>query len=794
MQADKRHSCSFIAAYGLFLLLGLLAAHPASAQNADYQVRPRLDFSFQHLDLGMQVDPRQGTVSGEAAWRVEANVDGADSLVLDAAHMEIMSVSVDDAGADYHMHNDSLFVFVADSISRGTSYRVNVTYRAEPRFGLLRSDEGTLWTSRLPRSNRHWVPLPDHPRVRFTLALSMSVPSGYRVMAPGRQTGEQVETVDRVTYRFESAESLAAPDLAWAVGRLAVDETSFGNKRMVLYTEQGAAGDSLRQDLLRAGTEALGQLEDTAGREYPRSRLHILLLDDHRWETKTWGASTVFLYRNMGPLRVQLRRALAAQWFGAWQREERWADAEAMNLYQTLLAGGEGEERLLSPGDRPADSAAAVTYGVFGPDRWNLWQRALPAWEAGGRKEVIRESIGGVLAEGPGVYSWEDYASHWYRSSGQPLFSPPDLSAVLQGGTGMQPGAGVPRGPGAATDSVIYRVDYRLSEADGSLRLVFSALRGVRDELTALRGIVVGAGGGRDTMEVTFTGRRDSVQVTVPPTARTFTLDASSHADLYLEQYKPAPYLIYELRNAELLDQRVEAARRLGSHAGNPDLQLAIQDFMGSDPHPRVRAALLLSLADITGGAAGTEQQFLDALDSDSPEIREAAMMALQNYPGSEPVRTRVESLAMEADEGTFYRNAVRVLSSISSREQLNDFTTRVIRSDTLGRKAIFAIGLLSGAGATGQAVDYAEHYTVPRFSYDVRSRAIRLLTQFDRAAADWVPRAKELLGDRDPRIRYLAVQALASFGSGEARELLQNHLAEEYDARVRPASTSRSP
>ncbi|MDZ7771824.1 MAG: HEAT repeat domain-containing protein [Balneolaceae bacterium] len=455
-------------------------------------------------------------------------------------------------------------------------------------------------------------------------------------------------------------------------------------------------------------------------------------------------------------------------------------------------AGGAGEGNLpLTLDERPGDSTAAGPYGVFGPAAWNRWQRGLPAWEGRGLKRVIRESIGGVLSEGPGVYGWEDYASGWYRSSGQPLFDPPDLADVVQGREGMQAG---PEGGRAASDSVIYRVDYRLDEANGSLRLVFNARKGVYSELTALRGIAFGAGGGRDTTEVTFTGASDSVQVSVPPTARTFTLEGSAHPNLYLEQYKPAPYLIYEIRNAESLEQRVEAARRLGSHTGNPDLQLAIQDFMGGDPHPRVRAALMLSLADITGGAAGTEQQFLDALDSGSREVRDAALMALQNYPDNDRVRSRVESLAMGAEAGPLYRNAVRVLSSIGNGDQLNDFTARVIRSDTLGRKAIFAIGLLSGTGATDQAVDYAEHYTVPRFPYDVRVRAIGLLSQFNRSATDWVARAEELLGDPDPRIRYLAVRALDSFSAEAARELLQRHLAEEYDARVRPASTSRSP
>lgn len=761
----------------LFLWTGTLLA-----QSHDYASRPVLDFLFGHMDLRMTLNPGERSLSGEVAYEVTARAGGRDTLALDAAHMEIERVRVDGEEAGYRLHNDSLFVAVADSTVRGDSYRLAVTYRALPRFGLLKNDRGTVWTSQLPLGNRHWVPLPDHPRVSFTTAISVSVPSGYRVTAPGRKTGEEVNSVDRVTFTFESGVPLPASSLAWAAGPFRTGERTFDAKRVALYSEEGAAGDSLREVLLNLTVETVRELEGKAGMDYPYERLSVVLLDDHHWETKTWGAGVLYLYRNLGPLRAQLRRAIAAQWFGVYQREEQWSDAEAMNLYQMLLAAGADTlllrpdpESLISHGDSAGNGPADEGYSVYGPQRWNSWQRGFPAWPRNALKGAMRHGLAGALERGAGVYRWEDYAESWYRETGQPQFTPPPVKRLARG---------KPAGEESA-DSVVYRVDYRLDEQEGRLVLAFTALEGMYGDLTAVRGIET-APGGRDTTQVTFTGRSDSVAVSVSPMLSNFHLEAPGHPRLRLLQHKPAPFLIWELRNAETEKRRVEAARSLGDHPDNPDLQLAIQDFLGRDASPRVRAALLTSLAEITGGASGTEQRFLDALGSSRPEVRRAALAALRNYPGNAEVRTRVERFALNRDRTEMFRDAARVLSGISAADELSSFTDRVVESDTSGQRAIFTVSLLAGAGAVERAVAYADQYLSPVFSYEVRARAIRLLNRYDRAAADWISRAEPLLDDPDPRVRYLAARALGSFDDPEAQKLLEAEMADEYDARVR--------
>ena len=293
-----------------------------------------------------------------------------------------------------------------------------------------------------------------------------------------------------------------------------------------------------------------------------------------------------------------------------------------------------------------------------------------------------------------------------------------------------------------------------------------------------------------DTAEVTFTGAQDSVVLQVDPMISTLRLEAPERPDVYLNEYKPAPFLIHEFRNAESVEQRATAARKLGYHADNPDLQLAIKDFMSNETEPKVRAALLHSLADITNGATGTEQTFLDALDSNAESIRDAALMALQNYQDNDAVRNRVQGLAQNADSFGLFGKATEVYSTLASAEQFRSFAEGVIQQDSTGHRAIFVIQQLANMGEVEEAVGKAGLFATDEYSYEVRQMALNVLVQHDHTPADWLARAKSLLDTSDPRIRFLVVQGLARNQNQEVTDFLSDYMQDEYDARVYRAIT----
>ena len=753
-----------------FMTLMMVTVPDVKAQSFDHEPYPKLDFDFLSLELSLGVQPQNLRIDGEAKYRVKANISGADTLTLYASHLDISNVSVDGEAADFSLQNDSLFVLVDDSTQVGSQYEVNIRYSGRPQFGVLQNGNETMWSSQLPRAQRHWIPIVDHPQVTLKTTFNISVPSGVQVWATGAKVGEEVLSVDAMRYQFVSQKEVPASSLAFAIGGFKNKSTSYGDKKINLAVERPLVNETDPKALLQSAQDYLRSVEEKLQRKYPFEQMHILLLEDHNGETKSWGASTIFLYKNSGDLDMQLMRGIIGQWFGVQQRERQWIQADAITLSQTLLFQEfMPDSSMLSRKDQPKDFVGSI-YQEFGPKRWNSWQKGILDWQNESVTAFMRDSLSNMQDLG-GVIRWKDYANFWYDHIGQPLFDRPQFSFDTSEAS-------------SRTDSVAYKVYYDLYEEDGTLKLRFEATEGYFGELTTIKAYAEYPGN-VDTSEVTFTGKEDSIVLQVQPTINNLQLSYEEYPTLKLDEFKPSSFLIDELRNGETVQERAKAARKLGYHSDNPDLQLAIQDFMKRDLEPEVEAGLLLSMADITEGASGTEQVFLDALKSDHQVIREAGLMALQNYPQNSTVVNTVQTVAQRADEFPMFKKATQVLTVVMAEESFSGFVESVVQADTVGRRSVFSIKQLANVGQIEDAVEQANLFTESQYSYDIRSEALQILIQHDHAASNWLSRAEELFEEADPRIRFLVVQGLERNLNDEIREFLSDYLQDEYDARV---------
>ncbi len=771
MSRTRRFSICVMSVALYFFLLAFSSS--LQAQSFDHQSYPKLDFDFQSLELDLGLQPQNLRIDGAAKYQIEANVSGADTLTLYASRLDISGVSVNEESADFSLSNDSLFVLVDDSTEAGQQYTVNIRYSGSPKFGLLKNKNGTIWTSQLPKTQRHWVPIVDHPLVELKTTFNISVPSGFQIWATGQKSAEEAVSVDVMRYQFASKDEVPASSLAFTVGEFRSWSATANSKKLNLAVERPLADSVDQQTMLQSANDYVSALEERLGIGYPHKSLNIVVLGDHTWETKSWGASTVFLYKNRGNLQVQLLRSIVGQWFGIYQREQQWDQADAITLYQTLLTNEIlNSDTKLKQADIPELNFSTV-YDHFGVERWNSWQSGLENWQHASVRSVISESASEVLNQQASVISWKDYAQFWYQRMGQPLFDMPQFP-VRDGKQSQQ----------QSSDSVTYKVSYSLDEAEGQLTLRFEATEGSYSELTTLKVHEVYPQNTEST-EVTFTGSDDSVVLQVDPLINTLRLETEGHPKLVLDEYKPAPFLIYELRNGETVEQRASAARKLGTHTDNPDLQLAIQDFMNQELKPETRAALLHSFGDITQGAAGTQQVFFDALESENVAVRNAGLSGLQYYKNDSNVRNRVVSAAWSAETMDFFKKATQVLTVIASKEEFAKFAESVTQRDSVGHESVFVIQELANMGSIQEAISKADLFTGSKYSYDVRQRALNILIQHDHTPSDWLSRAEKLLADADPRIRFLTIRGLERNKNKEIMTFLNRYIQDEYDVRV---------
>jgi len=756
-----------------FVFLGFVFAawvNVSTAQTFDYSRYPDLDFTIEHLELQLDLATEETSIDGIARYRLSANVGGTDSVVMQAAHMDIQQVMANETETSYYLVNDSLIVSLPSTPAAGQELTVEIKYRAVPKFGVLTNENGTIWTSFLPLSTRHWLPVIDHPRVSFTTEITVTSPSGMQVLAPGVKTGEEVLSVDQIETSWISERGLPASALWFAVGDFDKDQTGFGIKKINIAAESGIMGINRRQDLLQYAYNSLRRTEQYLGFEYPYDEFNVIVLEDHFWETKSYGAGSVIIYLNRGNLRHQLLRGIYAQWFGVYQREGPWNEGEMMNLIQTLLHFQVSDSSALMDVNQVPEGVSTNPYGEFGPARWNAWQQFYPVWSDSSQKRILTQSLSDLISGNRGVQTWHRYAEYWYERSGQPWFELPELTSARDS---------------AATDTTIYNVRYYLDDAESMLTLSFEAEKGGFTELVTLPLVRISAGG-TDTVDVTVTGKTDSVLVRISPALTNAYLLTGGREHLVIDEYKPARFWLYQLRNSMDTGTQKIAASKLGNHADNPDLQLAIMDYLNRELAPQVRAALFESLSEITHGAAGTEQIFLEGLQSTNADVRKASIRALKHFSANADVAGALRGMLVEADSLHLFNMALDSFTGVvSDSADVLRSAEEIIKTDTTGYKAIQIISQLPEFGYPDRAVRQAQFYLDDQYEYAVRRQALVFLLQYDNDTERWRNRLDLLLGDVDPRIRFIAVRGMARLPGIDVREFMGDRLLDEYDARV---------
>lgn len=752
----------------LIFLLVFSGTATCVAQTFDYALHPKLDFAIDDLKLELKIDPQEHLLEGRAEYGVTANIGGVDSLVLNAAHMDIENVQFDENPAQFRLENDSLFVGLSRASRKGQSYKLEITYKTKPVFGVHFEPSGTVWTSFLPLSTRHWLPVVDHPRVTFTTDITLTVPAGMTGLAPGEKVSEQIISVEEKRVQWKSRRPVPASAIWFAAGPFESEDATAGIKS-IMVSGTGDPGSQIRQKLLKHTYQALNRVGDHLGVEYPFEMLNVVILDDHRWETKPYGAGVIYLFKNGGDFTAQLYRGIAAQYFGVYQREGQWSGAEAMNLHQTALLYSVFDTTATLASDSANPGAEVNPYKTFSAKRWNKWQRFYAAWRDTTWKEVVEQNIPALMRENGGIKSWHNYAEAWYRQSGQPWFHPPEL---------------VVEKDSAVSDSISYRVIYTYHEINGELTLSFHALGSVVTELVSLP-LIQHTGGQADTLQVTFTGKEDSVLIHLDPAVSYVSIDASVKENLNLEEIKPIPFILNELRSADTPETKAAAARQLGRHSDNPDLQLAILDMLSREQAPGVRAALINSLGKITHGAAGTGQMFLDALKKDQAPVQKAAISALKHYRDNTQVTRALRSFALDTDSLTMFKLAVESLTATADSLSFSGFSQQVINQDSTGQRAIFVLKKLKGRGDNESIIKNLGILISDSYPYQVRSEALQMLAQIDKNKQRWENHIKDLLVDNDPRIRLLTVRAITNVEQLDGQSIFKERLLDEYDGRV---------
>lgn len=751
----------FTYSLGLFSFILTVTQTCEDIPSFDYESHPNQPFEFTHAELKVTLEPELNLVRGVVTYSVFPKINGVTQLILQTEESAIDDILINEVEADFSVSNDSLIIEFPDSSKVGEELEIAITWQSNSKFGLYRDFNSNFWSSKNPLAHRHWLPGFDHPRNELTFDAYFTIPYNTEVLFNGELVGEAAKPSNRKEIHYRSETAVPFTGLGFAMGDFLISEVTSGLTSVRVFSSERMYSEEERTALIREVSQLKKEIEKTLSMEYPWEALNIVVLPDNFWEERTHGAGTIFLYENLGSLSNQLKRGIYAQWFGEYQRTEQFFDFEHAgdDLMRSALHFSINDETALIENPDTLNTIYS----------WNQWQQTFNT-KSNLFQNTVKNSISNIAQELQGIVKFEDYAEVWYEETGLSWFEISYDESYEQ--------------EDEIKDLLMYSLNTEYDEITSNLDLIFQLNEGSGSELYSLN-MIEYTFDDSISHEVNFIGELDTVSFKLSPAVEYVSFSAGS---VSLETINfgdfPLFFLLNQLRSKNTTD-RILAAKLLVNYSDNPDLQLALNDVTQAEQDLKVRASLLTTMAAITNGATGTEEQFLSGLNSQEEEVQSASIYALKNYPDNEVVKSSLRTKVLRTESSFIFDEALNAYAELALAEDIVSLAQRLVRIDSTGKKALMVMTEYAEADSNETFIDLAEEFLLDSYFYQTRSKALSYLLKNDSNSDRWVTRIKELLKDGDPRIRYQSLSAVEWLSPSEALMILGLVEQNEFDVRV---------
>ncbi len=740
------------------------------SQNWDYEKYPDRNVIFTHLDADIQLseDPM---ILGDIIYTASVMRESVDTISFNAVGLNIISVEVNGRPINHRFRNNDLIVELEESYERSEVIQIRIQYDSNPNFGIHQNANGTIWSSLLPNSIQHWMPVFEYPGVSLTADLVFTHSSDLSVVANGRKGEVEIISVNDSVTRFSSnvaipitGISFVASDFSNSINTISSGVPEFGRRgdpQIHIYSENEYPGLEL---LLDHAVQTYRSVEEFVSVQYPFRDLHFVILEDDHLEVKNYGAGIIYLYMNRGDLRYQIERSVTAQWAGIYLREHQWANPDAILFIQSTIMNE------LFESDKSKNDTDLEPYHKLSDNELFKWTHFLTLEDSEELRSdfsMIKESL---FNSGMLTLDWDQLSLKLYNESGRNYFNGVELNEFSE------------EEPSYSE----YSVNIEWDEIENRLDVYFESEQNPINELVTLELVEVNISG-QKVHELSFTGESDGVVVTVSSSVEYVKFNSIDRQDLILNVNKPFLFWIAQLRTDPDPEKRIEAAKGLSDIRDNPDLQLALNDILRTESNPQVYAEIIRSISELTDGAAGTEERFIQNSSNDQhQDVQLAAVDALANYPVNERVIGRLNSIITQTNSEKLRIQAVKSLASITNAERFGVLTRNLVTRERVLNQVPLILNELAEKGEVSLAVELADSFLADTFPYIVRLHSLKIIQNYDQSSSNWMNRLPGLLADSHPGIRLAATESLSIVSSQQRNSLISTAIENEYDERVR--------
>jgi aminopeptidase N len=767
------------------LLLSAVLLFPPRGSSDEPYARSR-DFDLRNVRTHLWFDIDQRKIRGEVSESVSALRDDVSELKFDSVDLKIQSVTVDGTVAKFSTTASDLIVSLGRPAKRGERHEVSIQYEGQPKKGIyfILPDKNypqqpkEVWTQGEAEDTRYYIPIYDYPNDRTTSEMMLTVPRTWITISNGRLVGVNDETDGTKTWDWKQSEPLSTYLISAIAGEFIEKEDSW---RGIPVRYVVPRGQEYKIDSTFVRTKQMLDLfSDKLGVPYPWAQYAQTFVDDFvEGGMENTSATTLAVREMVNPVLAPEERTgadtvesheLAHQWFGDLVTCKDWAHLWLNEGFATYFEHYWMEQHYGS------DDAAYEFWREQG--QWFRQKRMYPVpivnrnfddsaqyegnvyTKAGWVLKMLRERLGDDnffrgLRNYLETNRWQNVVTA-------------DLAKAIEQSTSMNVDkfflewvyrAGAPE----------YEVSYTYDNAARQLKLDVKQtqkVEGLVGLFDAPIAVEVTTAGGRKTFPIQVSGASQSFTFSLDGTPLMVLFDKGDQILKTLDFKKEAAELIFQLKNAEAVPDRADAALALGNLKDNPDAIAALGDRAQRDPFWGIRVEALRALGKIGGPVA--EKQILASLGDDKPWVRDVAVEQLGHFREDGSLAPKLADIAT-SDKA--YRVRAAALNSLAEMKAPNAYDTLVAAVKSDSPDEVLRVAGLEGLGKLGddRAVPLLLDGSATGKSYRNRQAAMLAIAGLDKKNKDITKALVSYLHEPYFDVRFWVLYALGSRGDPDA-------------------------